>query len=29
VWRDILTAAGIVQKRTCAYRPQTNGKVER
>ena len=29
LWRDTLTAAGIVPKRTRAYRPQTNGKVER
>lgn len=28
-WRDTLTAAGITHKRTRAYRPQTNGKVER
>ncbi len=29
VWRDALAAAGITHKRTRAYRPQTNGKVER
>jgi transposase InsO family protein len=29
LWRDTLSAAGIVHKRTRAYRPQTNGKVER
>jgi len=29
LWRDTLTAAGIQPKRTRAYRPQTNGKVER
>ncbi|MEU8340869.1 integrase core domain-containing protein, partial [Spirillospora sp. NPDC048832] len=29
LWRDTLTAAGITHKRTRAYRPQTNGKVER
>jgi transposase InsO family protein len=29
LWRDTLTAAGITPKRTRAYRPQTNGKVER
>jgi transposase InsO family protein len=29
LWRDTLTSAGIVHKRTRAYRPQTNGKVER
>jgi transposase InsO family protein len=29
LWRDTLAAAGIVHKRTRAYRPQTNGKVER
>lgn len=28
-WREALTAAGITHKRTRAYRPQTNGKVER
>ncbi len=28
-WREQLTAAGIVHKRTRPYRPQTNGKVER
>jgi transposase InsO family protein len=28
-WRDTLTTAGIVHKRTRPYRPQTNGKVER
>jgi transposase InsO family protein len=29
LWRHPLTAAGITHKRTRAYRPQTNGKVER
>ncbi|WP_447009788.1 IS481 family transposase [Saccharothrix hoggarensis] len=29
LWRDTLTHAGITHKRTRAYRPQTNGKVER
>lgn len=29
LWRDALTTAGITHKRTRAYRPQTNGKVER
>jgi transposase len=29
LWRDALTHAGISHKRTRAYRPQTNGKVER
>jgi transposase InsO family protein len=29
LWRDTLTAAGIVHKRTRPYRPQTNGKAER
>ncbi|GAA2445126.1 IS481 family transposase [Streptomyces macrosporus] len=29
LWRDTLAAAGITHKRTRAYRPQTNGKVER
>jgi transposase InsO family protein len=29
LWRDALAAAGITHKRTRAYRPQTNGKVER
>jgi transposase InsO family protein len=29
LWRDTLTNAGIVHKRTRPYRPQTNGKVER
>jgi transposase InsO family protein len=29
LWRDTLTTAGITPKRTRAYRPQTNGKVER
>jgi transposase InsO family protein len=29
LWRDTLTAADIVHKRTRPYRPQTNGKVER
>jgi transposase InsO family protein len=29
LWRDTLTRAGITPKRTRAYRPQTNGKVER
>jgi transposase InsO family protein len=29
IWRNALTAAGITHKRTRAYRPQTNGKVER
>jgi transposase InsO family protein len=29
LWRDTLTTAGITHKRTRAYRPQTNGKVER
>ena len=28
-WREQLTAAGVVPKRTRPYRPQTNGKVER
>ena len=28
-WREQLTGAGIVHKRTRPYRPQTNGKVER
>jgi transposase InsO family protein len=28
-WRDLLTAAGIVHKRTRTCRPRTNGKVER
>ena len=28
-WRTTLAAAGITHKRTRAYRPQTNGKVER
>ena len=28
-WRAALAAAGITAKRTRAYRPQTNGKVER
>ncbi|SCK59066.1 Integrase core domain-containing protein, partial [Streptomyces sp. WMMB 714] len=28
-WRNTLAAAGISHKRTRAYRPQTNGKVER
>jgi transposase InsO family protein len=29
LWRHTLAAAGITHKRTRAYRPQTNGKVER
>jgi transposase InsO family protein len=29
LWREQLAAAGISHKRTRAYRPQTNGKVER
>jgi transposase InsO family protein len=29
LWRALLNASGIVHKRTRAYRPQTNGKVER
>ncbi len=29
LWRETLAAAGIAHKRTRAYRPQTNGKVER
>ncbi len=29
LWRDALNASGITHKRTRAYRPQTNGKVER
>ncbi|GAA1870598.1 IS481-like element ISMsm9 family transposase [Pseudonocardia ailaonensis] len=29
VWRDALTSADVVHKRTRPYRPQTNGKVER
>jgi transposase InsO family protein len=29
LWRHTLTVAGICHKRTRAYRPQTNGKVER
>ncbi|MBB4964022.1 IS481 family transposase [Saccharothrix violaceirubra] len=29
LWRDTLANAGITHKRTRAYRPQTNGKVER
>jgi transposase InsO family protein len=29
LWRDTLTTAGVTHKRTRAYRPQTNGKVER
>jgi transposase InsO family protein len=29
LWRDTLASAGIAHKRTRAYRPQTNGKVER
>lgn len=29
LWHDTLTAAAITPKRTRAYRPQTNGKVER
>ena len=28
-WRDLLAGNGITHKRTRAYRPQTNGKVER
>lgn len=28
-WRDALAAPGIAHKRPRAYRPQTNGKVER
>ncbi|NYF58551.1 transposase InsO family protein [Micromonospora purpureochromogenes] len=29
LWRDTLATAGISMKKTCPYRPQTNGKVER
>jgi len=29
LWRDTLTTAGIMHRRTRPYRPQTNGKVER
>ncbi len=29
LWRQTLTTAGIIHKRTRPYRPQTNGKVER
>ncbi|WP_446685244.1 integrase core domain-containing protein, partial [Kutzneria buriramensis] len=29
LWRDALTAVGVVHKRTRPRRPQTNGKVER
>ncbi len=28
-WRDVCAELGIVHKRTRAYRPQTNGKIER
>jgi transposase InsO family protein len=29
IWRATLTTAGIAHKRTRAFRPQTNGKVQR
>jgi transposase InsO family protein len=28
-WRDVCAELGVVHKRTRAYRPQTNGKIER